>query len=95
MFFRDCPDATSAFDVYGSDHSESTGRRRRHQGEHREANAGDHRFRFGLYLVVRAMAEPFTIDMTDPATYQDDWGGPSLLGVLAIHCGPGGCSPPP
>ncbi|MDI6098341.1 hypothetical protein QLQ12_06965 [Actinoplanes sp. NEAU-A12] len=57
------------------------------------------RFGFGLlrvlgvllamYLVVRAVAEPFVIDMTDPSTYRDDWGGPSLAGVLAVHCGPG------
>jgi hypothetical protein len=44
---------------------------------------------FGLYLVVRAVVELFVIDLSDPATYHDDWGGPSLLGVLAIHCGPG------
>ena len=43
----------------------------------------------GLYLIARAVAEPFMIDMTDPATYRNDWGGPSLLGVLAVHCGPG------
>lgn len=43
----------------------------------------------GLYLVVRAVIEPFVIDISDPATYRDDWGGPSLLGVLVVHCGPG------
>jgi hypothetical protein len=43
----------------------------------------------GLYLIVRAVAEPFVIDMTDPATYRSDWGGPSLAGVLLVHCGPG------
>jgi hypothetical protein len=43
----------------------------------------------GLYLVARAIAEPFVIDLSDPATYSDDWGGPSLVGVLAVHCGPG------
>jgi len=43
----------------------------------------------GLYLVSRAIAEPFAIDMTVPATDRDDWGGPSLLGVLTVHCGPG------
>lgn len=43
----------------------------------------------GLYLIVRAFAEPFVIDMTDPATYRSDWGGPSLAGVLLVHCGPG------
>jgi hypothetical protein len=44
----------------------------------------------GLYLIVRAAAEPFLIDMSDPATYGNDWGGPSLFGVLLVHCGPGG-----
>jgi hypothetical protein len=43
----------------------------------------------GLYLIVRAVAEPFVIDVTDPATYRNDWGGPSLAGVLAVHSGPG------
>jgi hypothetical protein len=41
------------------------------------------------YLVARALAEPFVIDVTDPGTYRDDWGGPSLAGVLLVHCGPG------
>ncbi|MFB9180222.1 hypothetical protein ACFFX1_18935 [Dactylosporangium sucinum] len=44
---------------------------------------------FGLYLVVRAIAEPFVIGFDDPATYSKDWGGPSLAGVLLVHCGPG------
>jgi hypothetical protein len=43
----------------------------------------------GLYLVARAIVEPFVIDMSDPATYRDAWGGPSLFGVLLVHCGPG------
>jgi hypothetical protein len=43
----------------------------------------------GLYLVGRAVVEPFLIDMSDPATYRDDWGGPSLLGVLLVHSGLG------
>jgi hypothetical protein len=43
----------------------------------------------GGYLVVRAIVEPFVISVGDPATYANDWGGPSLLGVLAVHCGPG------
>jgi uncharacterized membrane protein len=46
-------------------------------------------FVVGLYFVVRALVEPFVIDVTDPATYAKDWGGPSLAGVLAVHCGPG------
>ena len=43
----------------------------------------------GLFFIVRAVAEPFVIDLSDPATYRSDWGGPSLLGVLPVHCGPG------
>jgi hypothetical protein len=42
-----------------------------------------------LYLIIRAVAEPFVIDMSNPATYRNDWGGPSLFGVLLVHCGPG------
>ncbi|MPZ24569.1 MAG: hypothetical protein GEU28_13780 [Dehalococcoidia bacterium] len=38
----------------------------------------------GLYLIVRAIAEPFVIDMTNPATYRNDWGGPSLLAAAVI-----------
>jgi hypothetical protein len=41
------------------------------------------------FLVVRAVIEPFQIDPGDPATFQNDWGGPSYLGVLAVHSGPG------
>jgi hypothetical protein len=43
----------------------------------------------GVYLMARAVVEFFFIDVSDPSTYRDDWGGPSLLGVLAVHCGPG------
>ncbi len=43
----------------------------------------------GVYFVVRAVAEPFVIDLNDPATYRHDWGGPSLTGVLMVHCGLG------
>ncbi|MBG0830038.1 hypothetical protein HS041_19915 [Planomonospora sp. ID67723] len=46
-------------------------------------------FILGAYLIIRAIAEPFVIDVSDPATYRNDWGGPSLAGVLAVHCGPG------
>ena len=40
------------------------------------------------YLVVRGIAEPFLIDTNDPDSYRNDWGGPSLIGVLAAHSGP-------
>jgi hypothetical protein len=43
----------------------------------------------GAYLVVRAIAELFVIDLSDPATYRSDWGGPSLIGVLAVYIIPG------
>ncbi len=42
-----------------------------------------------LYLVVRGIAELFVIDFNDPDSYRADWGGPSLIGVLAVHSGPG------
>jgi hypothetical protein len=43
----------------------------------------------GLFFLVRAIAELVVIDFSDLATYRDDWGGPSLTGVLLVHCGPG------
>jgi hypothetical protein len=43
----------------------------------------------GLYLIARAIVEPFVIDFGDASTYRRDWGGPSLAGVLLVHCGPG------
>jgi hypothetical protein len=43
----------------------------------------------GLYLTGRAIAEPFVIHWADPASYRGAWGGPSLIGVLAVHCLPG------
>jgi hypothetical protein len=42
-----------------------------------------------VYLVGRGIAEFWTIDYADPASYQNSWGGPSLVGVLAVHSGPG------
>lgn len=44
---------------------------------------------FGVYLMARAVAWPFSVDPGDPATYANAWGGPSLLGAAAVHCGPG------
>jgi hypothetical protein len=43
----------------------------------------------GLFFIARAVAWTFQIDPGDAASYADDWGGPSLLGVGAVHCGPG------
>lgn len=42
-----------------------------------------------LYLVGRGVAEFFTVDFGNAASYQNDWGGPSLAGVLLVHAGPG------
>jgi hypothetical protein len=42
-----------------------------------------------LYAVGRAIAEFLMINYADPASYRNDWGGPSLAGVLAVHAGPG------
>ena len=41
------------------------------------------------FLVGRAIVEVFAVDPSDAATYRDDWGGPTYLGVLAVHAGPG------
>jgi hypothetical protein len=41
-----------------------------------------------LYLVGRGVAEFFTIHYSDPASYANSWGGPSLAGVFAVHTGP-------
>jgi hypothetical protein len=43
----------------------------------------------GAYCVVRALVEPFVLNFSDPSTYRYDWGGPSLVGVLFVHCGLG------
>lgn len=43
----------------------------------------------GTYFICRALVEPFLIDYGNPSSYADDWGGPSLFGVLAVHCLPG------
>ncbi|HEX6524182.1 MAG TPA: hypothetical protein VF070_29910 [Streptosporangiaceae bacterium] len=41
-----------------------------------------------VYLVGRGIAEFFTVHYSDPASYRNDWGGPSLAGVFAVHTGP-------
>lgn len=43
----------------------------------------------GVYLVLRALVEPFLINPFRPQSYRLDWGGPHYLGVLLVHCGPG------
>lgn len=41
------------------------------------------------YLVARGVAEFFIINYSGPASYRNDWGGPGLAGVFAVHSGPG------
>jgi hypothetical protein len=41
------------------------------------------------FLIVRAVVEQVTIDWSDPASYQHDWGRPSVAGVLLVHVLPG------
>ena len=43
----------------------------------------------GAFLIVRAVVELFLIDYSNPSSYAEDWGGPSLVGVLLVHVGPG------
>jgi hypothetical protein len=43
----------------------------------------------GFFFVVRAVVELLTIDCSDPSSYAHDWGGPSLAGVVLVHCGLG------
>ena len=43
----------------------------------------------GIFFIVRAVVELLTIDYSDATSYADDWGGPSLAGVLLVHCGLG------
>ncbi len=46
-------------------------------------------FLLGLYFIARAIVEVAIVDYGNPDSYRLDWGGPSLVGVLAVHCGPG------
>jgi hypothetical protein len=41
-----------------------------------------------VYLIGRGIAEFFTVNYSDPASYRNHWGGPSLAGVFAVHSGP-------
>jgi uncharacterized membrane protein HdeD (DUF308 family) len=43
----------------------------------------------GVYLVARGVVEVLSVDPSDPASYRQDWGGPSYLGVVSVHAGPG------
>jgi hypothetical protein len=44
---------------------------------------------FAAFLVVRAVVELITFPYSDPSSYEHDWGGPSMVGVLLVHCLPG------
>jgi hypothetical protein len=43
----------------------------------------------GSFFIVRAVVELLTVHYSDPSSYRNDWGGPSLIGVLLVHCLPG------
>lgn len=42
-----------------------------------------------VFLVVRAVVELITFHYSEPSSYRHDWGGPSMVGVLLVHCLPG------
>jgi len=41
-----------------------------------------------VFFVARGITEFFVINYSAPASYANDWGGPSLAGVFAVHSGP-------
>lgn len=41
------------------------------------------------YLVGRAVVEVVSVDPRRRESYEQDWGGPHYLGLLAVHAGPG------
>jgi len=43
----------------------------------------------GVFFIIRAVVELLTIDYPNQSSYANDWGGPSLAGVLLVHCGLG------
>jgi hypothetical protein len=43
----------------------------------------------GAFFVARAFVEVVTVHWGDAASYRNDWGGPTLVGVLAVHGVPG------
>jgi len=43
----------------------------------------------GIYLIIRAIVELVITDYGNSASYKNDWGGPTLIGVLAVHVVPG------
>jgi heme/copper-type cytochrome/quinol oxidase subunit 2 len=42
-----------------------------------------------LFFVVRGAVELAVVDPGRPASYAEDWGGPTYLGVVLVHAGPG------
>jgi hypothetical protein len=44
---------------------------------------------FAVFLVGRAIVELVTFHYSDPSSYEHDWGEPSMIGVLLVHCLPG------
>jgi hypothetical protein len=46
----------------------------------------------GVYLIIRGAIEPFIINYGDSDSYKSDWGGPTIVGVMAVHILPGAIS---
>lgn len=42
-----------------------------------------------LYFVARGIAEFWVVNYSNPSSYRNSWGGPTLIGVFAVHTGPG------
>jgi len=42
-----------------------------------------------VFFIVRAVVEIVMVAPSQPETYREDWGGPTYLGVLLVHVGPG------
>jgi len=43
----------------------------------------------GVFLILRAAAEPFVIHPGNKASYEHDWGGPTYIGATTVHMLPG------
>jgi hypothetical protein len=42
-----------------------------------------------VFFIARAVVEIVTVAPSRPEEYREDWGGPTYLGVLLVHAGPG------
>ena len=42
-----------------------------------------------VFFVARGVVGLVRVDPADPGSYRQDWGGPTYVGVLLVHAGPG------